>query len=64
MCEAVSVVGGGVGTFTPFISERYIPDPSSMNIGKLGIGGALTSDTCNGARKMCRLISDQFHEAG
>ena len=31
--------------------HHYIPDPSSMNICKLGSGGALTSDTCNGVRK-------------
>ena len=28
--------------------QHNIPDPSSMNIGKLGSIGALTSDTCNG----------------
>ena len=37
--------------------------PSSMNIGKLRSGGALTPDTCNGARNTFRLIVDQVHEA-
>ena len=34
-----------------------------MNIDKLGSGGALTSDTCDGARKMNHLIFEQVHEA-
>ena len=34
-----------------------------MNIGKLGSIGALTSDTCNGEIKTCRLIVDQVYEA-
>ena len=34
-----------------------------MNIGKLGIGGFLTLDTCNGMRKTRRLIVDQVHES-
>ena len=34
-----------------------------MNIGKLGSGGALMSDTCNFEIKMCRLIFEQAHEA-
>ena len=42
--------------------QYYIPDPSSMNIGKLGSSGALMSDTCNGARKTRRLIVEQVHE--
>ena len=43
--------------------QHNIPDPRSMNIGKLGIGGALTSDTCNGAGKTLRLIVEQGYEA-
>ena len=39
-----------------------IPDPSSISIGKSGRVGALTSDTCNGARKTSRLIVEQFHD--
>ena len=42
--------------------QYYIPDPSSMNIGKLGSSGALMSDTCNGARKTRRLIVEKVHE--
>ena len=34
-----------------------------MNIGKFGRGGALTSDTCNGKRKISRIIIEKFHEA-
>ena len=34
-----------------------------MNIGKLGSKIDLTSETCNGARKMRRLIVEQVHEA-
>ena len=33
-----------------------------MNISKLGGGGALKSDTYNGARKTSRLIFEQVHE--
>ena len=43
--------------------QNNIPDPISMNIGRLRKGGALTSDTCNGARKACCLIVEKFHEA-
>ena len=42
--------------------QHDIPDPSSMSIGKLGSVGALTSDTCNGARNTSRLIVEQFHD--
>ena len=34
-----------------------------MNIGKLGSGSDLTSDTFNGARKTSCLIVEQVHEA-
>ena len=40
-----------------------IPPPSAMNIGKLGSGGAITSDTCNGARKTRRLLVDVVKDA-
>ena len=40
-----------------------ILDPSSMNIGKLGSGGALSLDTCNGARKTCHIIVKKVHES-
>ena len=43
--------------------QHNIPDPRSMNIGKLNSGDALTSDTCNGARKTRRLIVEQVYEA-
>ena len=33
-----------------------------MNIGKFGRGGALTSDTCNGARNTYCLIVDHVYE--
>ena len=39
------------------------PNLSSMKIGKLGSGVALTLDTCNWARKTVYLIVDQVHEA-
>ena len=42
--------------------QNDIPDPISMNIGKLGSGGALTSDTCDGARRTRRLIGEKVHE--
>ena len=43
--------------------QHDIPYPISLNIGKLGSGGALTSYTCNGERKTVSLIVDQLHEA-
>ena len=43
--------------------QHNIPYPSSINIGNLGSGGALTSDTCNGSRKTRRFIVEQVHEA-
>ena len=30
-----------------------------MNIGKLGDGGAITTDTCNGAQKTRRLLVEE-----
>ena len=43
--------------------QHAIPDPRSMNIGKLGSGGALMLITCNGVRKMRRLIVEQVRDA-
>ena len=48
--------------FNP-LYQNDIPDPSSMNIGKLGRGSDLTSDTCNGERKNRCIIVEQVHEA-
>ena len=42
--------------------HNNIPGPNSMNICKLGSGGDLTPDTCNGAIKTCRLIAEKVHE--
>ena len=38
--------------------HNYIPYPRSINIGKLGSGGALMSDTCDGKRRMRLIIVD------
>eukprot|EP00957_Ditylum_brightwellii_P059322 4503180-Ditylum_brightwellii.AAC.2 len=35
-----------------------IPDALLMDIGKLGGGGAITTDTCNSACKTRRLLAD------
>ena len=43
--------------------QHDIPDPISMNIGKLGSGFALTSYTWDGARKTRLIIFEQVHEA-
>ena len=40
-----------------------IPETRSMNIGKFGSSGDLALDTCNGEKKMCRLIVEKVHEA-
>ena len=40
-----------------------IPPASAMNIGKLGYGGVVTSDTCNSVRKTRRLLVDQIINA-
>ena len=40
------------------ILECTIPDPSEINIGKLGNRGAVTTDTCSAARKTKRLLSE------
>mmetsp|Transcript_13403 Transcript_13403/g.29103 ORF Transcript_13403/g.29103 Transcript_13403/m.29103 type:complete len:910 (+) Transcript_13403:516-3245(+) len=62
--EMISTAGQRLERWTEVMEEMYpdyihnIPDPSSMNIGKLGYGGALTTDTCNGARKTRRLLVD------
>ena len=39
----------------------HIPEPSSINIGKLG-SSSLTSKTCNEVRKTCRIIVERVHE--
>ena len=43
--------------------QHNIPDPSSMNISKLGNGGALTLSICNGESKTSRLIVEKSYEA-
>ena len=43
--------------------KHDIPPPSTMDIGKLGYGGAITSDTCNSAQKTRRLIVDHVMRA-
>ena len=43
--------------------QNDIRDLRSVKIGKFGSGGALTSDTCNGANKTRRIIVDQVHES-
>ena len=40
-----------------------IPDPSEMDISKLGGGGAVTSDNCNGAMKVKRLLKAEVARA-
>ena len=35
-----------------------IPDPDSINIDKLGGGGTITTDTCNAAQKVFRMLVD------
>ena len=43
--------------------QHNIPDPGYMNIGKLGSGSDLTSETCNGEMKTRRIIVDKLNEA-
>ena len=43
--------------------QNDTPYPSSMNIGNLGSGRALTSDTYNGAWKTRRLIVEKCHDS-
>ena len=38
-----------------------IPDPDSINIDKLGDGGTITTDTCNAAQKVCRLLVEYIN---
>ena len=38
-----------------------IPQPDSINIDKLGEGGTITTDTCNAAQKVFRLLVDQIN---
>ena len=40
-----------------------IPDGAEMNIAKLGGGGAVTSDNCNGALKVKRLLVEAVQDA-
>ena len=42
--------------------QHDIPDRSSINIGKLGSGGDLTSYTCNGESTTRHLIFEKVHE--
>ena len=42
--------------------QHNIPDPSSMNIGKLGSNGDLTSEKYNRERKTHSLIVDHVHK--
>ena len=37
--------------------ESAIPDPELCTLGRLGGGGAVTSDTCNQARKTCKILA-------
>ena len=37
-----------------------IPVPDEINIGKLSKGGAVTSDTCNAARKTRQLLVNEI----
>ena len=43
--------------------DHDIPSSSAMDIGKLGSGGAITTDTCNPAQKTRRLLVDKVIEA-
>ena len=43
--------------------DHDIPVANQLNIGKLGNGGAVTSDTCNAARKTRRLLVTHIKEA-
>ena len=38
-----------------------IPQPDSINIDKLGEGGTITTDTCNAAQKVCRLLVEHIN---
>ena len=38
-----------------------IPQPDSINIGKLGEGGTITTDTCNAAQKVRRLLVEHIN---
>ena len=38
-----------------------IPDPGSINIDKLGDGGTITTDTCNAAKKVRRLLVEYIN---
>ena len=37
------------------------PQPDSINIEKLGEGGTITTDTCNAAQKVCRLLVEHIN---
>ena len=38
-----------------------IPQPDSINIDKLGEGGTITTDTCNAAQKVRRLLVEHIN---
>ena len=38
-----------------------IPDPDSINIDNLGDGGTITTDTCNAAQKVRRLLVEYIN---
>eukprot|EP00957_Ditylum_brightwellii_P046782 3550582-Ditylum_brightwellii.AAC.1 len=39
------------------------PDADKCTIAKLGCGGVVTTDTCNGARALCRKIVREVEKA-
>ena len=43
--------------------QQKMPGPSFMNIEHFGCGGALTLETCNGARKTRHIFFKQVNEA-
>ena len=43
--------------------KHDIPPPNQMNLYKLGAGGAVTSDTCNAARKTSRILKEKIEQA-
>ena len=43
--------------------KHDIPSPNEMNIHKLSSGGAITSDTCNAARKTSRILKESIEQA-
>ena len=47
-----------------FGATHDIPSSTELTIGKLGQGGAVTTDTCNAARKLSSLLVDEIIEQG